>query len=243
MYVSFNDIQGFTLFSGEEPLGSLADVYFDDRCFTVSYLVIETGGWFSSNQVLLHADQIDKFEPSMRAMHCSLKREDFEKAPPFGSRKPVCDQQQRQWLVAAGQGALLAGASGVTLPPMITEMEKDHTPEDEPTEEERHLRSAREVVGYNVQATDTDIGSISDLIIARGSRKIAYLSVDTGNWLPGKLVVVAPIWAKCISWEERRFKLNLSSEKIRNSPPLESLENLEQSYGNALSSYYGYPMV
>lgn len=243
MYVSFNDIQGYTLFGGEETLGSLADVYFDDRSFQASYLVIETGGWFSSNQVLIRADQVGKVEPSMRALHSNITKAEIESAPPVGSRKPVCDQHQRQWLVAAGQGALLAGASGVTLPPMITETEADAGQEPEPTDEERHLRSAREVVGYNVKATDDELGSISDLVFTPKSWAVAYLAVDTGNWLPGKLVVISPIWARTISWEDRHVVLDMTREKIRNSPPLESLESLEQSYGNALSSYYGYPMV
>ncbi len=98
-------------------------------------------------------------------------------------------------------------------------------------------------MGYNVKEIDDEIGSISDLVITPSSWTIAYLAVDTGNWLPGKLVVIPPVWAKSISWEERHFVLDMTREKIRNSPPLESLESLEQSYGNALSSYYGYPMV
>jgi hypothetical protein len=49
-----------------------------------------------------------------------------------------------------------------------------------------HLRSTQEVTGYDIHATDGDIGEVEDFIIDDVSWKIHFLIVETGNWFSGK---------------------------------------------------------
>jgi hypothetical protein len=45
-----------------------------------------------------------------------------------------------------------------------------------------HLRSAHEVTGFYIEATDGDIGHVEDFIIDDESWEIRYMVVDTQNW-------------------------------------------------------------
>jgi hypothetical protein len=55
-----------------------------------------------------------------------------------------------------------------------------------------HLRSANNVAGYYIEATDGEIGHVEDFIIDDETWEIRYMVVDIRNWLPGKKVLIAP---------------------------------------------------
>jgi hypothetical protein len=42
--------------------------------------------------------------------------------------------------------------------------------------------------------------------------------VDTRNWWPGKKVLISPRWIERVSWNESKVFVNLSREKIKQSP-------------------------
>ena len=57
-----------------------------------------------------------------------------------------------------------------------------------------HLRSVKQVSDYTIEATDGGVGRVEDFIIDDEPWVIRYMIIDTGNWLPGKKVIVAPPW-------------------------------------------------
>jgi hypothetical protein len=102
------------------------------------------------------------------------------------------------------------------------------------------LRSAKDVIGYRVAATDREIGHISDFLVEEETAKIRYVVVDTRNWLPGRHVIIAPKWIREIKWSESRVFVNVTSEAIENSP--EYKPPLSEEYETRLSEHYGYPI-
>ena len=104
-----------------------------------------------------------------------------------------------------------------------------------------HLRSANEVEGYAIAATDGDIGKVRDVIIDRESWRLRYLAIDTGGWFTGHEVVLSVDWIDRISYPEREVVVGVSKQAIENSPPLRSLADLKRSYEEELYRAYGYP--
>jgi hypothetical protein len=84
--------------------------------------------------------------------------------------------------------------------------------------ETSHLRSANEVRGDHIAATDQDIGHIQDFVLDDETWVIRYLALDTSNWLGGRLVVIAPDWIERIDWLRARVRVNVTSRDIRESP-------------------------
>ena len=54
------------------------------------------------------------------------------------------------------------------------------------------LRSFNHIRGYGIHASDGEIGSLRDLYFDDQSTLVRYLIVDTGTWLPGRRVLLAP---------------------------------------------------
>ena len=69
-------------------------------------------------------------------------------------------------------------------------------------DDETHLRGAKEVMGYYIEATDGDIGHVDDFVVDDDTWEIRYMVVDTKNWWPGKKVLVAPEWIERVSWSD-----------------------------------------
>jgi sporulation protein YlmC with PRC-barrel domain len=79
-----------------------------------------------------------------------------------------------------------------------------------------HLRSTQEVTGYDIHATDGDIGEVEDFIIDDVSWKIHFLIVETGNWFSGKKVIISPRWIKDVG--RSRQLLLIIKGRSENSP-------------------------
>ena len=86
-------------------------------------------------------------------------------------------------------------------------------------EEETHLRSVKEVTGYQIKATDGDIGHVEDYIVDDESWLLQYVVVDTRDLLPGgRKVLVAPAWVTSVDWAGRSVWVDLSVDAVQNSP-------------------------
>ena len=82
-----------------------------------------------------------------------------------------------------------------------------------------HLRSALEVGGYSVLGTDAAMGHIADFIVDDESWAIRYLVADVGHWWSGKLVLVAPHWARRIDWDKRKVFVDMDRRAVQGGPP------------------------
>ena len=112
----------------------------------------------------------------------------------------------------------------------------------EKIEENVTLRSAREVMGYYIQATDTDIAHVEDYIVDLDTYIIRYLVIDTRNWLPGgKRVLLSPAWSEHVDWHRRRVMVSLPSDHIEKSPEFDPSLPVNRKYEVTLYDFYGRP--
>ena len=250
MYLLFNDIRNFALYSEKDEVGHLQDVYLDEREWVGRYLVVETGGWFSSAKILLGSAGIRSVDLEQRRVVTALSKKQVEEAPPASSRKTVSQANEGPWTLTPNSMIYVAGARGAVLPPYIydeaIEVDRAAVEKAEKQSEpkaDRHLRSCNELVGYAISASDGEIGSVSDLVLDPSDWRVAYLVVDTGNWLPGKLVILPPKLANNVSWNDRTISFAMTRQKVEESPALSSLDELERSHEDLIYAHYGHPMV
>jgi hypothetical protein len=103
-----------------------------------------------------------------------------------------------------------------------------------------HLRSMKDVTGYSIEATDGDLGHVHDFVVDDDSWTIRYMIIDTGNWLPGKKILLAPTWISRVDWKNSKVYVNLSRESIKTGPELDP-ERLDREYETQLYKHYGQP--
>lgn len=85
------------------------------------------------------------------------------------------------------------------------------------------LRSLNEIKGYGLKATDGDIGKVKDFYFDDLKWTIRYLAADTGNWMPGRKVLVSPRAIGEYDWlNGRKLPVSLTKKQIENSPRIES---------------------
>ena len=82
------------------------------------------------------------------------------------------------------------------------------------------LRSANAIVGLAVRARDGEAGTVSDLLFDDRDFTVRWVVIDTGNWLPGRKVLVPPDRTHVADGAETLVGPALSVEQTR-----EEIEN------------------
>jgi hypothetical protein len=77
-----------------------------------------------------------------------------------------------------------------------------------------HLRSAKDVVGYQIQINEEMVGHITDFLIDDRSWVIRHLVVNTGNRFHGKKVLLRPEEVARISWKDSTVVANIARQAL-----------------------------
>lgn len=215
---------GYGIQATDGDLGKVDDFFFDDKTWTIRYLVAETGNWLLERKVLVSLFTLGKPLWESKMFSVNLTTVQVRNSPDVDTKRPVCRQHEIQlnefyqwpqyWPGVDG------GTFGITQQPLL---EKPLLHESSASErhDNPHLRSVRQVVDYHIHAIDGEIGHVEDFIIDDKNWVIHYLVVDIGNWLPGKKVLISPKWIKNVNWTDASVYLNHSRELVKNSPEFE----------------------
>ncbi|HKN26757.1 MAG TPA: PRC-barrel domain-containing protein [Roseiarcus sp.] len=242
-------------------IGHVKDFLFDDRNWKVRWMVVDTGHWLPGRKVLIHPSVIDPLElppkPAIpmlsfgetMAVSVHLAKGQIEASPEAREDGPVTEQMQQRLYDYYGWdpfwGAGLSGADGIVAPPsgrpVPAEVAEGRATDPEGPPGDPHLGSAAAVKGYAVHASDGDIGSVDNVLIDDVRGLVRYLVVDTGHWLPGKLVQLAPHAVTDIDWRGRRVDVNVTREQVRSAPAWDPLAMVDDIAEQRLHRHFGWP--
>ncbi len=241
---------GFTIGALDGEIGKVNEFYFDDESFTIRYLIAETGNWLSGRKVLISSDALLATDWKNEIFQVNLTIDEIKSSPDIDTEKPVSRQEEIKlnqhypWR-SYWEGSLWAsgvGAAGMVMPtplPLPEEINTERKGEIDPSfEGNQHLRSTRKIVGYYIEAGDGEIGKVEDFILDDESWIIDFIVVDTGNWIAGKKVLIAPELIKEISWSKSVVEVKASVEIIKNSPEYDFGQPLSVVYTTKLLDYY-----
>jgi sporulation protein YlmC with PRC-barrel domain len=221
-----------------ETLGTIEDVYFDDQQWAVRYLVVRTGNWMTGRSVLLSPFAVARVESEHARLEVQLTPEQIRNAPDADLAKPISRRWEAEYSKYYGYPYYWAGSGvwGIGATPALAAFPPPDVPvEDALTEEERHLRSAAEVSGYHVEATDGEIGHVEDFLVDDSTWAIRYLMIDTSNWIGGRTVLIAPAWADRIEWPRRKVDVGVTRDEVKNSPEYDPTTPIDRHYEDRLA--------
>lgn len=237
MFRSLKELIGYTIHAADGEIGRVYDFYFDDHAWTVRYLVVDTGGWLSGRKVLVAPIALDTPKWESKTFPVRLTKEQVEKSPSIDLDKPVSRQMEEELYTYYGWKPYWHDARARTAVRVIERsMEKGDKPLSGLA-----VRSANEVIGYNIRASDGKIGHAADLIVDDEAWIVRYIVVDTHDWLPGKKVLVSPGWVGAVTWPERNIYVGLSREMVKDSPEFDPSAPVNREYELRLYDYYGRP--
>ena len=93
-----------------------------------------------------------------------------------------------------------------------------------------------DLVGYDVEALDGEIGRIDEASHEIGTR---YLVVDTGPWIFGKKVMLPAGLIERVDVPNKRVYVGRTKDVIKKAPELNEVRHHDPRYREALSLYYG----
>jgi hypothetical protein len=200
---------GSSIVTMDGEIGKAYNIFFDDRSWAVRYLVIETGSWFRRRKILISPAVLGSLDWGGRTIPVLLTKEQVQNSPDVDVDQPVSRQQElamaRHYdsMSLEAYSPLVLGDAPVSQPPAESETEGDP-----------HLRSAREVAGYLVDASDGALGNLTDFIIDDQGWGIFDLVVNVVSPPYDHKVLVPTKWVAGVSWDDRRVQLSQPLEKV-----------------------------
>jgi sporulation protein YlmC with PRC-barrel domain len=243
---SVKSLKSFTMGAIDSEIGKVDEFYFDDETWTIRYLIVNTGGWLSGRSVMISPFALKEPNWEREIFPIDLTKQQVQDSPDIDTAKPVSREQELAlydhyaWPYGEPGGAGFYGGMG------MMGMTDSRVPfEDSIAEQyaerrvaDQHLRSTGEVRGYTIHALDGTIGDVEDFIIDQNTWRIHFMVVDTGNWFPGKKVLISPKWIREIDWQSSSVYLDLYVEEIKNSPEYDPSSEVQETYETSLYEYY-----
>ncbi len=196
MLRALSELKGYQIEATDGVIGHITGCYFDDDTWSVTRLVVNTGGWLARREVLLPCDVLGALYWETGTLAARLSRREVEACSSLTPTEPMARR------------------------PGIASMPMRSAPRPRVLDEEEHphLRSSREVLGYQLQAVDDVLGRVEDFIVDTVRWVIKYVAVDTSRWWPGGHVLVAPRWLGAVRLRERLVELRLTRDALTNIP-------------------------
>jgi uncharacterized protein YrrD len=246
MLQNLKHIEGRALKALDGTLGEVKDFYFDDAHWHIRYLVVETGAWLNSRRVLISPDALRPMQSDPDVFAVDLTMEQVRNSPEVHANNPVAHEQETALRTYYGWPAYwdtFANAAAPIIAATVNTLGPGYIPINPPvaSTSDPHLRSANQMIGCHIEATDGSIGHVEDCLIDEKGWRMRYLLIDTGRWSSGRKVIVAPSWIRDVSWEKRTVTLGLTRNQIKASPLYEASASWNKEYFERLHDYYGLP--
>ncbi|MDA8165514.1 MAG: PRC-barrel domain-containing protein [Desulfobacteraceae bacterium] len=209
-----------TAVTSDGEAGTVADLFFDDRDWTVRYLVIDIGGWLFGRKILASPAAVRSVAWEKRRIGLDLTREQIERSPEIDTLKPITRQREQELYIFYGWPAAWPAGGFTSVPPMpppeyplepIGSMDDDLAAPAEHFEDP-HLRRLAEARRCRLMAADGDAGRVDDFLVEEAGWAIRSLVVAAGH--AGRLVAVPAARLGHPRWRERELPVSLSLAEI-----------------------------
>ena len=245
MLRSVKELYNYTIMAEDGEIGRCKDFLFDDQLWTIRYMVSDTGKWLPGRKVLISPISLGDPNWGYRLFQVKLTKKQIEKAPDLDEDAPVSRAYEMRWFSHYGWSYYWFGGGlwGPAADPtgLYVKGKKERISDEDTKLSKSHLRSAEEVMGYHIQATDDEIGHVEDFILDDENWTIRYMVVDTGNWLPGRKVLLTPAWIDSVDWGNNKVSVDLTREQVKDSPEYDPSAPVNREYEVRLYDFYGRP--
>jgi len=238
-----SQIKGYAIHASDGLIGTVSD--------SVRWLVIDTSPWLLGQKVLLPPSALASVNHIGHQFTVSLSKQQVKDCPDVNTDLPVSRQMETgiynyygwspywgngSYLGIVDYGGYLGGPLGSVPSPGLMEREKD-IENAQRSKSDPALRSAEEVRGYHIHASDGEIGHVEDFPVEDDDWRIHYLVVDTKNRWPGNKVLVSPLSVRAIQWTDRRLMLGIDRQRVKDSLAYDPLAEVDPIYEKNIHKY------
>ena len=226
MLRSVKQLFGDKLRAADGEIGRLKDFYCDDQNWAVRYVVADTGSWLPGRQVLISPHAFGGLHQAGDVLDVNLTRKQIEESPSIQSHKPVSRQYEEEYHRYYGwpyywQGDAFSGLAGspileptATPLPIVQALVSANYGEGA----DSHLRSLKDMVGLEVQASDGMIGHLRDFLMDSQSLTIRQMVIKGEGTFVGRELHISTSNIDRISDDQSTVLVNLTNEGIDHIP-------------------------
>jgi hypothetical protein len=202
MFTSHTTLMKLPLVStgGEEH--QVRNLLFDDRSWTICFLVADAGRWFTRRQIVIRTSVMEEPDWTKGVITVKLTHQELAKCADAASVRTVSQQQQ---LALKRHFGWPESEPRWDVPPALVPAQREFPVQ---ANDDPHLRNTMDLVGYEVWSADRKVGIVSDFIMESNSWHIKYLSVKIGDWVYHEERFVPTLAVQNISWGTHRVTLN-----------------------------------
>lgn len=102
------------------------------------------------------------------------------------------------------------------------------------------LRSAKDIVGYGIEALDGGIGKVNDLYFDDSHWNVRYVIANTHNWLPGRKVLLSPAAVRMADGTTKTVHVTLKKQQIETCPPIAADEPVSRRQEAEVIKHFGW---
>lgn len=104
------------------------------------------------------------------------------------------------------------------------------------------LLNAKSLTEYQMECRDGFFGRVQELYFDDLHWAVRYLVADTGNWLPGRSVLISPYALGTVSVERKSVYVELTRRQIETGPSPETAKPVSQQFELSHSEHFGWPV-
>ncbi|MEJ2055503.1 MAG: hypothetical protein P8X42_16430, partial [Calditrichaceae bacterium] len=165
MLVHTKDLEDYTVKATNDIEGHIEDLYFDDLYWNIQSMIVKTGILIDEKTILLSEKALGKPDINNHVLPVSVSFESNgqqidEPFKPISRAKSDNANQILKWPL---NQLNLKSLDQPELNNLITNMSESSGRLNQKTNP--HLRSWKEVLGYNINAKDGEIGHVDDFIV------------------------------------------------------------------------------
>ena len=197
MFHSLAELLEFPLVTTDGDKRPIRSFLFDDRSWTIRYLIVDAGKWYAPRPVVIPASAVYVPDWENRIVPARLNAEELLASPGSDTIRPVSRQQQLAWNRTFGWPDRDPYWCGPAAPGMEFRVDGDDDP---------HLRRTEDLSRYEIWCKDGKLGILEGFFLKEGSWHIDYLLIRSGEWTFREKVVPTPK-VSSISWGQHRVVL------------------------------------
>ena len=103
------------------------------------------------------------------------------------------------------------------------------------------LREVTKLRGAVLRAQDGEIGSVDDILFDDELWTARYLVVNTGGWLNGRKVLIAPAALGLLDGDRQALRVKLTRDQVEGSPGVDTDKPVSRQWETDYHDYYGWP--
>ena len=223
MLVNLSELNGSTINAVDGEIGKVKDVYFDDRYWTIRFLVVDIQPWVPlSQKTLISPIALLDFNAQEQLLNVSMSKNLVKHSPGIEEHETVSREFEKNYFDYYGYGYYWMGPEPwgeYAYPTALVTRQASLSEKNHNVQSSNHLRSANEITHYGMVARDGKKGYVKDFIWDTYNWSLRFIVVDTRDWLPGgKKVLITPEQLGTLNWEEKSLTCHMSVEQIKTCP-------------------------